>query len=472
MRDTNVTSATTLNDVHSRLNPTRPAWRARPVGEEELQLAIAQARREQLGIAICGGRHAMGGQQFLEGGAQIDMSAMNRVHHFDAQLGLVRVAAGIQWPQLMRWLDENAENKQAGWGIRQKQTGADRFSLGGCLAANIHGRGLTLAPFADDIESFVLVRADGEAQFCSRDANRELFRHAIGGYGLFGVVSELTLRLMPRHKVRREVEIIEADSLMERFTARIADGCLYGDFQFATDSASPDFLRRGILSCYREVASDTPLTPNPLHLHGKDWQRLLYLAHTDKSRAFVEFADFYTRSHGQIYRSDDHQAGYYFDDYHDSLDARLGHTGSEVITELYVPRSRLTDFLAAAAECLRRQRADVIYGTVRLVERDDETALAWAREAFACVILNLHTPHTPDGQARSAAAFRALIDLAIAHAGSFYLTYHRHATRAQVLACYPQFPDFLAAKRIHDPQLAFRSDWYQHYQAQFEDAGA
>ena len=186
----------------------------------------------------------------------------------------------------------------------------------------------------------------------------------------------------------------------------------------------------------------------------------------------MEFADFYTRSHGQVYRSDDHQAGYYFDDYHDSLDARLGHTGSEVITELYVPRSRLTDFLAATSECLRRLRADVIYGTVRLIERDDETALAWAREAFACVILNLHTPHTTDGNAGSAAAFRALIDLAIAHAGSFYLTYHRHATRAQMLACYPQFPDFLAAKRRHDPQLAFRSDWYQHYQEQFDGISA
>ena len=275
MRNTNVTSATILNDVHSRLNPTRAAWRARPVGLEELQLAIAHAQREQVGIAICGGRHAMGGQQFLEGGAQIDMSAMNRVLEFDAQRGLIRIAAGIQWPQLMCWLDEDPENRQAGWGIRQKQTGADRFSLGGCLAANIHGRGLTLAPFAHDVDSFVLVRADGDAQHCSRTANRELFRHAIGGYGLFGVVSELTLRLAPRKKVRREVEIVEADSLMERFAARITDGCLYGDFQFATDSASPDFLHRGILSCYREVASDTPLTRNPLYLHGNDWRRLL-----------------------------------------------------------------------------------------------------------------------------------------------------------------------------------------------------
>ena len=37
----------------------------------------------------------------------------------------------------------------------------------------------------------------------------------------------------------------------------------------------------------------------------------------------------------------------------------------------------------------------MIYGTVRLIERDDETFLAWARDRYACVIFNLHVEHTP-----------------------------------------------------------------------------
>src|SRR3546814_6375785 len=66
---------------------------------------------------------------------------------------------------------------------------------------------------------------------------------------------------------------------------------------------------------------------------------------------------------------------------------------SEMITELYVPRSRLADFLGAAADGLRRRRAQVVYGTVRLVERDDDSLLAWAREPWACVVFNLHVRH-------------------------------------------------------------------------------
>ena len=89
---------------------------------------------------------------------------------------------------------------------------------------------------------------------------------------------------------------------------------------------------------------------------------------------------------------------------------------------------------------------------MRLIERDDETFLAWARDRYACVIFNLHVDHTPPRSSAPPSAFRALIDLGIAHGGSYYLTYHRWARRDQVERCYPQLPEFLAHKRQHDPE--------------------
>ena len=47
--------------------------------------------------------------------------------------------------------------------------------------------------------------------------------------------------------------------------------------------------------------------------------------------------------------------------------------------------------------------------------------------------------------------------------GSFFLTYHRYASAAQVEDCYPRFREFLAQKKIHDPDELFVSDWYLHY---------
>ena len=67
----------------------------------------------------------------------------------------------------------------------------------------------------------------------------------------------------------------------------------------------------------------------------------------------------------------------------------------------------------------------------------------------------------------AADAFRELIDLGIAHGGSYYLTYHRWARKDQVERCYPQMREFLALKRRHDPDEVFQSNWYRHYRTMF-----
>jgi FAD/FMN-containing dehydrogenase len=322
----------------------------------------------------------------------------------------------------------------------------------------------------DDVESFLLVDATGELRRCSRSENAELFRLAIGGYGLFGIVVQVTLRLSPRTKLRRDVEIIHIEDLMAAFETRIAGGYLYGDFQFSTDPASDGFLRRGVFACYRPVDPATPVAEDQHELGREDWLRLLHLGHTDRAKAFEVYSRHYLATSGQIYWSDSHQLGAYIDDYHKLLDRQLGATtpASEMITEIYVPRHQLADFMAAARQDFRRHDVDFIYGTIRLIERDRESFLAWAREAYACIVFNLHVPHSPAGVKKASADFRRLIDRGLERDGSFFLTYHRWAARSQVDAAYPQFNDFLHHKRHHDPAERFQSSWYRHHKALLE----
>jgi hypothetical protein len=116
---------------------------------------------------------------------------------------------------------------------------------------------------------------------------------------------------------------------------------------------------------------------------------------------------------------------------------------------------------------LRDRRAEVVYGTVRLIEQDTESFLAWASEPFACIIFNLHVEHSAGALAGAADAFRGLIDLGMRHGGKYYLTYHRWARRDQVEACYPQMRAFLDLKRQHDPNEVFQSGWYRHHREMF-----
>ncbi len=461
---------TAVNDTHSALNPTLVAGVVQPRSIEDIRNAIRTAAQAGQPVSICGARHAMGAQQFGTGALLIDTSRFDRVVAFDATRGLIEVEAGMRWPALHDWLRDAQGRAAPAWTFRQKQTGADALSIGGCLSANVHGRGLDLPSFVSEVESFTLVDAQGELRRCSRTENAALFRLAIGGYGLFGVIATVNLRLVLRRKLRRIVEILDLEGLMAAFDARIAAGFAYGDFQFATDPAGGQFLRRGVFSCYAPVSDATPIPLDQGALSSDDWKRLVTLAHTDKRAAFEHYSRHYLATSGQVYWSDTHQMSVYLDDYHRDIDRTLGHRGSEVITEIYVPRARLADFMIEAAADFRCARIDVIYGTVRLIRRDDETFLPWAREDYACVIFNLHVRHDPAGQAHAADAFRRLIDMAIARGGSYYLTYHRHATRAQVEACYPRFREFLALKVRHDPAERFQSDWYRYYRDAFATA--
>jgi FAD/FMN-containing dehydrogenase len=458
-----------VNDVHSKLNPTRVHSVVRPASVDDLAAAVRAARAEGRAVSVAGGRHAMGGQQFGTGTVLVDTTGMRRVLDLDPERGEVEVEAGAQWPELVGWLLDAQRGAARPWAIRQKQTGADRLSLGGAVGANVHGRGLAMKPFVGDVEAFTLVDAQGEVRRVSRTREAELFRAAVGGYGLFGLVASVRLRLAPRRKLRRVVEVFDVEDLVPAFERRIAEGYLYGDFQYSIDRSSGDFLRKGVFSCYRPVDDATPVPDAQAELSAADWGDLVWLAHVDPARAFTRYAGYYLTTSGQLYWSDTHQLGVYLDDYHAALDRRLGaaHPATEMITEIYVPRAALVRFFDAARRDFRGGEVPIVYGTVRLIERDDETVLAWAREPWACVIFNLHVEHTVPGKARAADAFRRLIDLAIALGGSYFPTYHRWATRAQVEACHPRIRDLLALKRRYDPAERFQSDWYRHYRAMF-----
>jgi FAD/FMN-containing dehydrogenase len=460
-----------VNDVHAQLNPTRVSEILQPRSPQDVRDIIRTAQKNRKTISICGGRHAMGGQEFGTDTTLIDVRKLNRILNFNRDTGIIEVEAGIEWPQLIDGYLARQRGAKRAWGIAQKQTGADRLTMSGTIAANAHGRGLKMKPFISNIESFVLVDAGGVARTCSRTENAELFRLVHGGYGLFGVVTSLQLRLVPRTKLERVVEIRTVETLMAAFEKRIADGFEYGDFQFSIERDSDDFLRKGVFSCYRPVPIDTPIPIEEKQLTDENWRQLLYLAHTDEKQAFNTYAGYYLSTNGQIYWSDLHQLSIYPDNYHREIDARLQapYPATEMITEIDVPRQALASFLAEAREDFRKNDTELIYGTVRVIERDDESFLPWAKQPYACTIFNLHVVHSPAGIQRSADAFRRLIDMAARRGGSYYLTYHRHATRSQVERCYPRFADFLRLKKQYDPDERFQSDWYRHYRTMFAD---
>lgn len=453
-----------VNDIHSALNATNVAEIIRPSALGDVVAAVDRCRKERVPLCIAGGRHAMGGQQFREGGIMLDMTAMKRTIRFDHDRGLIEVEAGADWPAIIAATHAAQTARGITWGIRQKQTGVDAVTLGGTIACNAHGRGLMMQPIAADIEDITLVRPDGVIARCSREMNADLFSLVIGGYGLFGIVTSATLRLGKREKLQRIVDVIDIDDAMNAVRRRIADGCIYGDFQYAIDPADDSFLRRGVFACYRPAPDHAAVSDESADLSQENWLRLLTLTHTDKRRAFQEYSSYYVSTHGRVYWSDTMQLSTYIPSYTEFLSTRGVDAGSSlVIGELYVPPDRLLDFMRAARSVLRESGAEDIYGTIRSIRRDVTSFLPWAREDWACVIFNLRTQRSKEGYSNTAACFRMLIDAAAEVGGSFYLTYQRAATNEQVHRCHPRFGGFLQQKRLRDPDDLLQSEWWRHY---------
>ncbi|MBT5365089.1 MAG: FAD-binding oxidoreductase [Phycisphaerae bacterium] len=453
-----------VNDAHAAMNATWVREIQKPETAEALQKNVRDAVLKNMNVSISGGRHALGQQQFATDSMLIDTTSLHTVIGLDSNNGIVKVEAGIRWPELMEGLRELQPGETNPWVIRQKQGGSDGICLGGTLSANAHGRGLGMKPIVDDIEYFELINAAGELVFCSRTQNPELFNLAIGGYGLFGVIYAVGLRLMRREKLRRVVQVVDIAEVVPLLEKATAEGCKYGDFQYDIDEQSPSFMKKGICTWYAQE-SDTDAVPVEREQLSTDtWLNLLYLACTDRRKGFDAYTEFFQSTHGQLYWSDTSQLSTYNKGYRDFINAKIEFDApvSLMLSELYTPREKLPEFMAQAADILRASGIPNIYGTIRMIEKDDETFLPWAKENYACVIFNLLVTNTALGKSKAADTFRALIDVSIALGGSYYLTYHKWSRKDQVLACYEQMPAFLEQKAKYDPNLVFQSDWYRH----------
>ncbi|HQY87561.1 MAG TPA: FAD-binding oxidoreductase [Tepidisphaeraceae bacterium] len=450
-----------VNDVHSQLNRTRIAGISYPRNADELMKLLGTLKRNH-SISVCGGRHAGGGQQFCTDRTLVDLREMNQVRAFDSHAGVIDVEAGITWPVLMEKLRTFPD--ASSWAIRQKQGGADEVTLGGAIGSNIHSRHLHFRPFVQDIESMQVILPDSSLVTCSRTTNAELFAKIIGGYGLLGIVCSMQLRLERRVKLVMRAVWIEAEHAVARMESARDSGAWHGGFQPSIDPASDDFCKGGLLTWFEPAPEDAPVQNLSRDEAQRQFVGLATLAHADKEQVMNAFRSKMLSLDGKIVDwSDQWMRTDYQPGYHRAIDKTRGGAGSEILSEIHVPRASLADFLREAKQILLEDRAELIYSLVRLIERDNETFLTWAKQDYACVIFNLHTQLDRTSIDKNAATFRKLLDAAIRKNGSYYLTYHRFARRDQLLKCYPQLPDFLQFKKQLDPQTRIESDWHRSY---------
>jgi decaprenylphospho-beta-D-ribofuranose 2-oxidase len=166
-----------------------PSFRFRPNRVEEICEVFQLAEREGLTVAARGAGRSYNDAALNGGGIMLDMSAMNRILDWDPASGVVRCEPGVTLQQLWKCIEP------AGW-WPPVVSGTMKTTLGGCLAANIHGKNnLKKGTIGEHVLEFRAVLPTGESITCTPEANADLFYAMISGLGMLGVFTSITMQM-------------------------------------------------------------------------------------------------------------------------------------------------------------------------------------------------------------------------------------------------------------------------------------
>jgi FAD-linked oxidoreductase len=146
----------------------------------------------------------------------IDLSKMNRIIDVDLARGLVTVQAGI----VLSDLNDHLEAQ----GLSMPNLGDVTYqSLAGAVSTSTHGTGLHRTGLAAQIVSFRLVTATGESLICSSQQNSEVLHCGRVSLGALGVITEVTLRVVPAFNLRAVEQPMRIDYVLDNFSRLIEE---------------------------------------------------------------------------------------------------------------------------------------------------------------------------------------------------------------------------------------------------------
>ena len=446
---------------NARLAPTRVAAVDRLETVEALQAALANARAKGLKVSIAGSHHSQGGQTYTAGGVQFDMRGFRKVLAIDTVAQTITVESGATWDEVQRAL------APVGLAIKVMQS-SNIFTVGGTMSANAHGRDLDVTQVVEVVERFHLLKADGEVVEVSRTENPELFSLVIGGYGMYGVILDVTLKV-----TRDELYVQRAVSMdYTAFPAYFADSIRADSnvvLMLVRPSIDPDpdrFLREIVVVTWEHAAKGTPGS-----------MALTEEAHVARDRFFLSISrrfEWARKLRWWLQKRVELGAGAVrVVSRNNAMRPPLAplellryesSKNTDIIQEYYVPTRNFVRFMDRFREILLDSDMNVMSSTVRYVSPNATPVLAYApTEPVFAVIQMSNVGLDSTSQAKAAAVTGQLVDAAIYYGGTYYLTYQLYPSATQLYQAYPRAGEAFERKRFYDPAETFSSKFYERY---------
>ena len=439
---------TVITDI-TQLNPIKVKTVVKPHSVGDIVKAI---KSSSASISIGGGRYSMGGQTAIENSMHLDMREYNNVISISKDEREVTVESGITWHKLQKIIDKYDLS------VKVMQSYSN-FTVGGSMSVNVHGRYVGYGPIISTIKSFKLILADGSIQETSQTKNPQLFNAVIGGYGGIGVISEVTLSLVPNTRVERKTVKMNLSEYKDHFFKEIRSNQKVV-FHNA-DLYPPNYNHVQNVSWYitsKDVTLDERVIPE-----NKDYWLLpnivTFIANIPLGKEFREYI-----YDPLLYLSDkivwrNWEASYDVNELGNS-DRSLD---TYVLNEYFVPVNKLELFVSKMRTILSTNNVDVINVSIRHALPDTGSYLAWAREEVFALVLYSHQETSASAQTKVNKWSKEMIDAVISEGGTYYLPYQTHATLEQFNKSYPNADKFFAVKKKFDPDNRFKNKLWEKY---------
>jgi decaprenylphospho-beta-D-ribofuranose 2-oxidase len=439
-------------DDASKLNATLVSAIFQPQSVMEIRNLITEAKQTGRKISISGARHTMGGQIAYPNSMHLDMLKFDKIVYDDRDR-TITVQSGATWKQIQSVLSSH------GRAVRVMQD-SNIFTVGGSLSTNVHGKDPRFGSLIESAISFKLLNSEGHEILCSRIQNSELFRAAIGGMGLFGVITEVTLktdrnstyRYTVVHKPRQEMlafmqeqirrpdlEMIEAQMSVDRSNF-LGEAQIYYFDKIPTNSALPD-----------DVTGENSI-----------WLRKFVYRASRNSDWGKQFRWFMQKQIGPhldpqaITRNSAMAAPFRTLELNDS-------TTTDVLQEYFIPISKVDEFLSEYEKMLLENDMQLLNVTVRKVKENTEAMVSYATTDMYAFVSYYKINKDSSGSEQMTRFTRRMMDYLNQIDAKFYLAYRGYYTRSQIQLMYPQLADLFLLKRKYDPTELFSNKWYESF---------
>ena len=186
---------------------------SKPQTESELQQVVQSAQASGRRVKAVGSGHSFTAIAISEE-VLVDLSDYDEIVAIDKINQTVTVQSGIQLSKLNQALYENSLAMQNLGDIAYQ-------TIAGAISTSTHGTGAKFTGIANQVVALRIVLADSSIVECSAKVNAQLFSCARVGLGALGLISTVTLKVVPAFNLAVIEEPMRVDDVLQNLDMHV-----------------------------------------------------------------------------------------------------------------------------------------------------------------------------------------------------------------------------------------------------------